>query len=162
GNAQATVKFERDSEHGALSIDVQGAQLRDGERELAALQALTARVPTASAELFHLQSLQVLGLRAEVGSSTAGLELLGVRLAAAPAPDAEQPTAAATQDRAAAVDLAARTASSLPALRIDELKVEVARVLVRDPSHPDATPCEIAALLTLVESWQTAADKSAS
>jgi hypothetical protein len=140
----------------SLTVAANGLSLEDRGEELLALDALDLQLPEVSPTRVHIATARVRGLRGIAASTAGGLHVFGMQFAPAPAgaPPVE-PVAAGTPAPTAP------RGASLPALRIDELDLQLERFLWQERGTTDGEPLLASARLRLAEPWATAAEPGA-
>lgn len=146
---------DRDS----LLLQLREFELRDGDREWAALGLLEADLAAIGADLIHLRNLSASGLRALLQQSDQGLEVPGLRIAAVAA-SPTQATAATTAEPAGRSG--PTPPSQLPRLQLDAIDLSYDRLEFRDLRDPAAQPLVLQSRLVLQQPWATANDLSQS
>lgn len=122
-------------------------------RNCAAIDRLELRAPTLAAALWHMQSVQLQGLRAIATQTPEGLHLPGLLLQnRTPAADAATaPTPAAAEPAAANTPRA-----PLPALRLDQCEIACQQFVFRDRRGPELEPFVLTGSVQLQQPWATA------
>lgn len=154
GSLRARLAAQVRRDGGATGVDLVLAELwlRDGDAELAAIDRLELHAPTLAAALWHVQSLQLQGLRAIATQTAEGLHLPGLLLQnrtpaadapAVPMPPAAEP-AAANAPRA-----------PLPALRLDQCEIACQQFVFRDRRGPELAPFVLTGSVQLQQPWAT-------
>ncbi len=142
----------------ALDLLATDVALRDQGAEVAAVDRLELRAPQVSAERVQIAALRARGVRAVAASTDQGLQIPGLllRTGTAPAPA----SAAPTPPSASAADTEAATAPPprLPDLALDDIELQLERLVWRERRQVDGEPVTMAATLKLAEPWQTAAE----
>lgn len=179
GNADARfeLRLAAGETHSEITASVTGLRLLDGERELFAIDELTAALPTVADDQVHVEKLRVAGVRAEITQTDDAMLVPGFELAAAPAATTEPPapsdtaepttptrpagTDEADRDAAAAAGEAAATAEILappmriPSLRIDAIELELQRLALHDRrGGRDVEPLVVEAGMRLGKPWR--------
>lgn len=134
----------------SLSVRAAGLQLRDGDTEVAAIDEVVLEVPTASADLVHVKSARLGGVRATLASTTDGLQVPALRLGTPVPPVVPLAPVATTTPPVPPLPL--------PPLRLDELDLHLERLVWRDRTVGDGLPVVTTCRLRLAEPWATAAD----
>ncbi len=146
GSLAATLAATADATNGALTIDLQQLALRDGTRELGAVDAVQAQVLEASTARLHIGRIAVRGVRAAAAIDPAGFEVLGLYFGTAPPP----PPAAA------AVRMPPPPAVAPREVRLDAFEWD-ATLRLQDRTA-DAEPLVATATARLLEPWRDDAD----
>ncbi|MCB9887069.1 MAG: DUF748 domain-containing protein [Planctomycetes bacterium] len=166
GEFSGTLKASLDSDSGALDADLANLVLREGGQSLIGIESLRLQMPEAGAERVRVQTAALLGVSADVRQTTAGLEVAGLRFAAAGAAAAADETQAAAptepEKPTESAKATPRPAGPAPALAIDAVTVQIAALRFHDETLPGAEPLEANLRLELTEPWQTAEDKALS
>ena len=156
GSLRARLAAQVRRDGGATGVDMVLAELwlRDGDAELAAIDRLELHAPTLAAALWHVQSLQLQGVRAIATQTPEGLHLPGLllqnRTPAADAPAANPPPATEP-----AVADANAPRAPLPALRLDQCEIACQQFVFRDRRGPELEPFVLTGRVQLQQPWAT-------
>lgn len=158
------LRHQSAADRDSLLLQLREFELRDGDREWAALELLEADLAAIGADLVHVRNLRAAGLRALLQQGSEGLELPGLRLASNPPASNPAPNSnpAAENPAPTAERLRPSAATPLPRLQLDALELACERLTFRDLREPDATPLQLSSRIALVQPWTTAADLSSS
>lgn len=153
--ADLEVRVAENDEGGhRLSLRIAGAELRDGERALAALEGLTAELGRLDPEglVLDVQDLSASGARAEVlRTAGGGVEAFGLRVE----PRELQPPGEVEGRSGRTKSRSSRlvSADAEPRLRVDRLALELEELRVLHEVYPDVEPVVLGARLALREPY---------
>jgi len=137
----------------AIAATVQDIILSDGGDELAAIDEITLKVPTASEDELFIEAANLTGARARMNITDDGVHALGFTFANAN--QQEQPAPPASQgDPATPPDFIQPTAPQFPRLRVDALAIELDRLQIHDQRDGGGEPIIVQSGLALREPWR--------